>query len=201
MIGNIASGGKPPAPSALQSGLSAPQRRERRSPRTTDLEPSQIGARRSTTTPWGQPQRRSSKKDLLRADGDGTGRSTHAHQVLFAEYARSYIAINRQAEPDDLARSRLGCGLGLVRVHATFCRHVDPFIKGIISKVTPTPVTRYGSVQAVLAHYKESRYDLRRGGPAGTGSDRGADYPPTHRLTGRRGTFRYNPQAKGSKHG
>ena len=62
VIGNIASGGKPPAPSALQSGLSAPQRRERRSPRTTDLEPSQIGARRSRTTPWGEPQRRSSKK-------------------------------------------------------------------------------------------------------------------------------------------
>ena len=66
--------------------------------------------------------------------------------------------------------------------------------RGIISKVTPTPVTRYGSVQAVLAHYKESRYDPRRGGPAGAGSGRGADYPPTHRLTGRRGTFRYNPQ-------
>ena len=65
--------------------------------------------------------------------------------------------------------------------------------KRIISKVTPTPVTRYGSVQAVLAHYKESRYDPRRGGPAGAGSGRGADYPPTYRLTGRRGTFRYNP--------
>ena len=34
------------------------------------------------------------EKDLLRADGDGTGRSTHANQVLFAKYARSYIAIN-----------------------------------------------------------------------------------------------------------
>ena len=66
--------------------------------------------------------------------------------------------------------------------------------RGIISKVTPTPVTRYGSVQAVFAHYKESRYDPRRGGPAGAGSGRGADYPPTHRLTGRRGTFRDNPQ-------
>ena len=54
-------------------------------------------------------------------------------------------------------------------------------------------MTRYGSVQAVLAHYKESRYDPRRGGPAGAGSGSGADYPPTHRLTGRRGTFRYNP--------
>ena len=71
---------------------------------------------------------------------------------------------------------------------------VLPWISmGIISKVTPTPVTRYGSVQAVLAHYKESRYDPRRGGPAGAGSGRGADYPPTHRLTGQRGTFRYNP--------
>ena len=35
------------------------------------------------------------EKDLLRADGDGTGRSTHANQVLFAKYARSYIAINK----------------------------------------------------------------------------------------------------------
>ena len=36
------------------------------------------------------------EKDLLRADGDGTGRSTHANQVLFAKYARSYIAINTE---------------------------------------------------------------------------------------------------------
>ena len=69
---------------------------------------------------------------------------------------------------------------------------------GIISKVTPTPLARYGSVQSVIAHFKESRYDPRRGGPAGAASGRGADYPPTHRLTGRRGTFRYNPQCNRS---
>ena len=82
-------------------------------------------------------------------------------------------------------------GSNMMTIEPTFT--VDILSMGIISKVTPTPVTRYGSVQAILAHYKESRYDPRRGGPAGAGSGRGADYPPTHRLTGRRGTFRYNP--------
>ena len=38
------------------------------------------------------------EKDLLRADGDGTGRSTHANQVLFAKYARSYIAIKGSSQ-------------------------------------------------------------------------------------------------------
>ena len=34
------------------------------------------------------------EKDLLRADGEDPDRSTHTGQVPFAEYARSYIAIN-----------------------------------------------------------------------------------------------------------
>ena len=47
-------------PSALRSAIPVPQRRERRSGTTTDLEPSRSGARRSRTTLWGDPQRRSS---------------------------------------------------------------------------------------------------------------------------------------------
>ena len=61
LIGNIGTGGKLPGPSALRSGPPAPQRRERRSTRTTDLETSRIGARRSRTTRWGYLQRRSSE--------------------------------------------------------------------------------------------------------------------------------------------
>ena len=59
LIGNIGSGGKLPGPSALRSGALAPQHRERRSARTTDLETSRFGARWSRTTRWGYLQRRS----------------------------------------------------------------------------------------------------------------------------------------------
>ena len=94
MIGNIASGGKPPAPSALQSGtICAP------APGTTlagNDRPRAFPNRRPEVHnyPLGATSTPVFEKDLLRADGDGTGRSTHANQVLFAKYARSYIAIN-----------------------------------------------------------------------------------------------------------
>ena len=80
------------------------------------------------------------EKDLLRADGDGPGRSTHTDQVPFAKYARFYAAINKGI-PGRAARCR---------VHARGVKQRRPSLGRSARSCSRTPRVAYGPAAAQL---------------------------------------------------